>query len=71
MNMVLLILALSLMIGGVIVRMNPTRTWAIKKFIDQNAPSYMPEYWEITNYQIGMGMIALGLLFIFVIGFMR
>jgi hypothetical protein len=71
MSMLLFILALSLIIGGVIVRMNPTRTWEIKKFLDQNAPSYMPEYWETVNYQIGMGMIALGLLFIFVIGFIR
>lgn len=71
MSIVLLIFALSLMIGGVIVRMNASRTWEIKKFLDQNAQSYMPEYWETTNYQIGMGMIALGLLLIFVIGLLR
>lgn len=71
MSIVLLICALSLMIGGVVVRLNERRTWEIKKFLDQNAPSIMPEYWETTNYQIGMGMIAFGLLLFFVIGLLR
>lgn len=71
MSLILLISALSLMIGGVIVRMDAGRTWRIKKFVDQNAPSAMPEYWESVNDQIGMGMIAFGLLLIFVIGLFR
>ncbi|NOK85706.1 MAG: hypothetical protein GFH27_549367n21 [Chloroflexi bacterium AL-W] len=67
----LVILMIALIIGGIVVLGSAERTWQIKKFIDNNAPSYMPEYWEMTNRSIGVGMISAGLLLIFVIGLVR
>jgi len=54
------------MIGGMVVLSSASFTWRIKKYVDNYAPSYMPEYWELTNRRIGLGMIAAGLLLVFV-----
>ncbi|TVR18542.1 MAG: hypothetical protein EA396_14500 [Anaerolineaceae bacterium] len=71
MTLFLLILIVLSIIGGVLVLSSAERTWRVKKFIDNNAPSYMPEYWETTNRSIGVGLIAFGLLLVFVVGFVR
>lgn len=54
-----------LLLGGTVVLFNAQRTWDFRKFVDNYAPSQMPEYWETTNRGIGVGMIAAGLLLIF------
>lgn len=71
MTLFLLVLMILSIIGGVLVLSSAERTWRFKKFIDNNAPSYMPEYWETTNRGIGVGLIAFGLLLVFVVGFVR
>lgn len=55
-----------LIAAGIFVMINARLTWRIKKFIDNYAPSYMPDYWETTNRGLGIGLIAAGLLLIFV-----
>ena len=65
MPVVLICLSGLMLIGGVIVLFSADLTWRIKKFVDNYAPSAMPEYWESTNRSIGVGMIAAGLLLVF------
>ncbi|MFW5772333.1 MAG: hypothetical protein ACOCZH_03335 [Phototrophicaceae bacterium] len=59
-----------LIVAGVAVLFSARQTWRLKKFIDNYAPSAMPEYWESTNRGIGVGLIAAGLLLIFVAGYL-
>jgi cytochrome oxidase Cu insertion factor (SCO1/SenC/PrrC family) len=71
MAVVLIVLMILLIIGGIYVLGHADQTWQIKKFMDNNAPSYMPEDWDMTNRRIGVGMISAALLLVFVIGFFR
>jgi hypothetical protein len=65
MAIVLMCLSGLSIIGGTLILFNVETTWRIKKFVDNYAPSAMPEYWESTNRSIGVGLIAVGLLLVF------
>lgn len=55
-------------LAGIIVMGSPQMTWRVRLFFDNYAPAYMPDYWEMTNRRIGLGLVAAGLLLIFGVG---